>query len=304
MTSVQTLARAVLAIAVTAAGLPSPIVHAVPAFVTQQPFGTPQPFGPGRCGPVDPAFAELSAATGGQMFLLSPSEMETAGPAIAAATATSANRDSALLVSAFGTASDAVEPLSFAVDGSIRRVVITAMFDSTGGTLAVAAADGAPIEANDHIQDARLNCGRILVVDRPAAGAWQANASPTGRFWLRVQAVTGFDLAAAEFVASGDPQPRSEMVKLAGQPVAGGSAVLSVDVRGPAMKSYDFALVSEGGRVIKQVALAQVGEQRWQGSIDVPAEPFRVAVSGVDESGARYQRLSKSPFHPGTAGAR
>ena len=173
-----------------------------------------------------------------------------------------------------------------------------AFFDNTGGTLDVRAPDGKAVEASERIRDTKLNCGRVLVIDRPEAGVWRAGLSPSGRFSLRVNAESDFDLMTAEFVESGGPLTQGGSFKIAGEPVPGRPATLSVVVFGPAMKSYEFALLSEQGRALKKLTLAQQSEQRWEGSVDVPPEPFRIAVSGVDQAGARYQRSSTAPFHP------
>ena len=141
-------------------------------------------FGPGRCGPVDPALSGLASATGGQMFLMSPSDMAAAKPAVDAMV-TAGDRTATLLLSAAGTTGDAAEPISFVVDPTVRRLIITAMFDGTGGTLQVLAPDATTVEANEQIQDTRMACGRTLLIERPDAGVWQAAplpSGPSGRF--------------------------------------------------------------------------------------------------------------------------
>jgi len=217
---------------------------------------------------------------------------------------TGSDAGTALLLSAIGAADTAADSLSFVVDGSVRRLILTAMFDKTGGAAEILGPDGAAVRASDRIQDARLDCGRVLVVDGPAPGVWRASVSPTGRFWLRVAAQSAFDLTIAEFVESGGPLTHGGMFKIAGQPAAGRPAILSLGVSGPAMASHEFALLSEQGRVIKQVTITQASEQTWEGTVDVPLEPFRIAVSGMDTMGARYQRSSRILFQPETVEVR
>jgi hypothetical protein len=43
----------------------------------------------------------------------------------------------------------------------------------------------------------------------------------------------------------------------------------------------DGAAVEAGERVV---------DERWEGPVDLPQEPFRVAVTGLDQSGKQYQR--------------
>jgi von Willebrand factor A domain-containing protein 7 len=248
------------------------------------------PVGPGRCGPVDPVFIQGATETGGQVFLLSPSEMAAPGRNLFTTSAADP-----VLLRAAGPPAGAAASLPLPVDGSIKRLVISSMFDNKGGTLEVLAPDGAAVEANDPTVDTRMNCGRVITVDRPAVGDWRANLSPTGQFWLLVHAVSDLDLVRAEFV--GRASPDSEGFKIAGQPVLGRPATLRAQVAGPAMKSYQFVLLSAEGQPIKNVALAQVADSVWEGTFDLPSEPFRVAVTGVDGSGTRYQRSSRLPFH-------
>ena len=264
MTATRGLLRKLLAVAIAALCAPGALVTAAQ---TQE---GPRSVGPGRCGSVDPALS---------------------GPA-------AGDRDATLLLSATGAAGSDTGPLSFPVDQLIRRLVIIATFDGTGGTLDVVASDETAVEANEQIQDARTACGRSLVIDRPNGGVWQATPSASGRFSLRVHGVSDFDVAIAEFVENGAALAHSGSSRIAGQPVAGRPGTLGVSMSGPVMQSYEFALVSEQGRVIEPLTLTRVSELRWEGAINVPREPFRIAVSGEDQSEARFQRWSKVPFQP------
>jgi hypothetical protein len=201
-----------------------------------------------------------------------------------------------LLLSVSGAAGGFVGPHSFAVDETIRRLVVTAAFEGTGGTLDLLAPDGNGVQANERTKDTRSACGRTVVIEGPQQGLWRLTPAPAGRFQLRVHAVSDFTLATAEFVDRSDPLAGS--FKLAGQPVVGRPATLSVAATGPPMQSYEFGLLSEQGRVIEQVTLTEIGEQQWEGTVNVPAEPFRVAISGKDQSGMPYQRWSREPIRP------
>jgi von Willebrand factor A domain-containing protein 7 len=281
-TSSPRLARTAFAVA---AGLASiGIAGSATAVIPQRAFG------PGHCGPVDPAYAEGANATGGQLFLMSPSEMP-AGELISATV-----ENAPVLLRATGTAAGTASALSLPVDASTRRLVISAMFDNTGGALDVRAPDGAAVAANDRVVDTQLNCGRIISIDRPDAGVWRANVSPTGQFWLVVYAVSDLDLIRPEFVGGGSPGSDGPL-KIAGSPVVGRPATLRAQVTGPAMKSYEFVLLSAEGQPIKNVTLARASNGAWEGTFDLPSEPFRLAVTGEDQSGTRYQRSSRVPFH-------
>ena len=290
MTSTHRLSRTVLALAIGAACVPNVIVRGAQTKDSR-------PVGAGQCKPVDPTFAQMAEATGGQVFMSNPSDMASA-PVVADASFAVADRQATLLLSISGGAGVQASPQSFAVDESIRRLVVTGTFEGTGGTLDVLAPDGNPVAANERTQDARSACARTLVIEGPQQGLWRLTPVPGGPFQLRVTAVSDFMLETAEFVEPGGPLTHFASFKIAGQPVVGRPATLSVTATGPPMQSYEFALISEQGRVIEQVTLEERGEQQWEGTVNVPAEAFRVAVSGKDQSGTPYQRWSKAPFRP------
>jgi hypothetical protein len=50
-------------------------------------------------------------------------------------------------------------------------------------------------------------------------------------------------------------------------------------------------LLSSQGRPIQRVELDSVDATEYVGEIDLPALPFRVAITGTDERGALYQRV-------------
>lgn len=252
-------------------------------------------FGPGRCGPIDSGYTEAAKATGGQVFTFSPSELAIAAPLFADVAMAG---DKPLLLALEPTAAGVASPVSFAVDRSVRRLIIHALFDGKGGTLDLLSPDNAAVEASERVKDARLACSRMLTVERPDPGVWRGNAVPTERFWLRVFAETDFDLASAEFVDRRSRSPQDIPQKIAGQPVAGRPATLRALLRGPSMKSYEFALISDQGETLVTVAMTQDAFGSFEGTVDVPSGPFRLTVTGVDDAGMRYQRSSRTPFIP------
>jgi hypothetical protein len=51
------------------------------------------------------------------------------------------------------------------------------------------------------------------------------------------------------------------------------------------------------GQPIRRVRLTPVDDEEFNGPIDLPSEPFRVSIVGVDRSGASYQRMHAGLFH-------
>jgi hypothetical protein len=87
------------------------------------------------------------------------------------------------------------------------------------------------------------------------------------------------------------------LFKIPGQPVAGQAATLRVQIAEPQPEPPAFVLMSLQGRPIRRVSLTRVDDEEFDGPIDLPSEPFRVSIVGVDQSGAPYQRMRAGLFH-------
>jgi hypothetical protein len=175
-------------------------------------------------------------------------------------------------------------------------MMFSGTFDATGGSLALIAPDGSVVQQSDRVEDTALNCGRIVTVDAPASGTWQVRIAPTGRFWLSVHAKSDLSLTDAEFVAHDARSAVDRLVKIQGEPIAGRPATLRVYVSST-LKSPTFQLVSLDARPLQSIDLQSTDSQEFSGAITLPTEPFRVLVTGRDESGIRAQRIWPGLFH-------
>jgi von Willebrand factor A domain-containing protein 7 len=249
-------------------------------------------FGPGVCGPADPVYLRITNETGGQPFFMSPAEIGKSALVMAASAS-----DDGLILWATGTIADAGQGFAIPVDPSISRLSLAATFDGTGGTFSVVAPDGVTVKASPRTQETVLNCGRLLTIDAPAAGAWRLQVVPSSRFWLIARGRTDLDLLSAEFVRLGGRPGHEGLFKIPGQPVAGQAATLRVQIAEPQPELPAFVLMSLQGRPIRHVSLTRVDDEEFDGPIDLPSEPFRVSIVGVDQSGAPYQRMRAGLFH-------
>ena len=244
-------------------------------------------FGPGVCGPMDPVYIMGATETGGQPFPMGTAEVSNLSRTMAAS----------LLPQMILWASGAAESsYAIPVDPTVERIAFSATFDTAGGSLALIAPDGAVVQQGERIEDTPLNCGRIVTVDAPASGQWQARVVPTGRFWLRVQAKSDVAMTAAEFVEPGDGTESGRLVRIDGQPIAGRPTTMRVSVSA-GIRSATFQLVSLDARPLQDVDLQSTGDREFSGAITLPTEPFRVLVTGSDESGHRSQRIWPGLFH-------
>ena len=247
-------------------------------------------FGPGKCGPVDSVYLKSAGETGGQPFFLSPSEVSATTQIMRE---TSGANDTLIL-----WASDSGGEREFAlpVDGTIARMTLSAMFDTTGGVMTIVAPDGRTVSADGRIEDTPLNCGRIVTIPSPEPGSWRVRAAPSGRFWLAAHARSEVDIISAQFVRVGGRPGHEGLMKIEGRPSASGPATLRVSVSNAGTRTVEFHLMAMDGRLLQRVDLAAVGSEEFAGALDLPPDSFRVAMSGLDGNGLPFQRVFNTAF--------
>jgi von Willebrand factor A domain-containing protein 7 len=251
-------------------------------------------FGPGQCGPVDPVYIQMANETGGQPFFMNP--LEVANSAHIMRVTSRSNNEMVLWAS--GTTPDGARELKVPVDSTTRRVTFSASFDTKGGELTILGPKGVVTGRDERTEDTISTCSRIVTVDAPQGGAWQATLMATGRFWLVVHAESDLSLETAEFVRPGGRPGHEGLFRIHGQPIAGEPATLRTRVGdSETFKTAAFALHSQDGREIRRIELTAAGDGEFVGRIDLPQQPFRVTASGVDASGLPYQRMHAGLFH-------
>jgi hypothetical protein len=245
-------------------------------------------FGPGVCGPLDRTYVSLATGTGGQPYPMSPEEIaKSPGP-----------MNSFLFKEMILWASgDREHSYLIPVDSTMTGMMLSGTFDGTGGAVTVTAPDGRVVQQDSAgIADNSLNCGRIMVVDKPATGSWQVRVAPTNRFWLTAHTRSDLSLMEAEFVEPAAGLAAGRLVSIQGQPIAGRGATLRVSLA-PGIQNPTFHLISLAAQPIRAVGLESADSGEFIGVLEPPAEPFRVMVIGRDESGLRVQRIRAGQFH-------
>ena len=281
---VVSIVRIILAVTLTAIVAAAPVP---PRSDTQQNRSR-RTYGPGQCGPADPTYLHIANETGGQPFFLSPLELPRSAQVMR-----ETSGDAALIV--WSSAAAAERDVPIPVDSTIRRVTIAATFDTKGGTMTLVAPNGAV--DSSITEDNVLNCGRVATIEAPPTGVWHAKLTATGRFWLTVHARTDLDIVTSDFVREGGRPGHEGMFRIAGQPIAGEPATIQIVLTDDEVKSTQFSFVSEQGNTLSALTLSESGGREFNGDVDLPSEPFRVAVTGLDGTGAAYQRLHAGLFH-------
>jgi hypothetical protein len=198
---------------------------------------------------------------------------------------------------------DGEQTFAIAVDPSLERVTFSATFDGTGGSLEVTSPQGGQVQQDERTEDTRLNCGRVVSIEKPPAGTWQLRMAPSGRFWLAARGKSDVSIITAEFVHRAGRPGHEGLFKIQGYPVAGRSATLRVRLSS-ASKTPAFTLVSQTAQRLQTLTLESVGSnsdnEEFVGNVTLPTEPFRVAASGLDGAGSPWRRVYSALFHAAT----
>src|SRR4029450_12535050 len=157
------------------------------------------PFGPGQWGPVDPVYIQMANETGGQPFFMNPLEVADSVHIIRE----TSHSNSEMVLWASSTTPNEAREFAVPIDSTIRRLTFSASFDVKGGDLTILGPKGMASGRDDRTEDTISSCSRVVTIEAPASGTWQARLSAPGRFWLVVHARSELSLLSAEFVRLG-----------------------------------------------------------------------------------------------------
>jgi len=203
---------------------------------------------------------------------------------------------------ATGTLNGQPKTVRIPVDSVTQRITFTFSVDTKGNALKLTQPSGGTItESTASSEVTELNCGRIVTVSSPEAGEWRAEITGTGRYWLEAQAQSDIFFISAEFVNRAGRPGHEGLFRIQGEPVTGTPAMLEVSLSASAMGTNEFYFVTEEGQTIQKVQMHTVNSGLYSlefvGTVDLPAQPFRVAVKGSDSNGKQYQRFFSNLFH-------
>lgn len=283
--------------AVAAAGLLASL--SIPGF-SQEPSAPNRArnFGPDACGPADPAYIRTANETGGIPLFLQRSEAGKAFQLVREST----RSDVSTVFWGTGVLNGSTETIEIPVDSVTQRITFVFSTDTKSSKLILRQPSGGAIEASSASTEiTELNCGRIVTVSTPEAGSWRAELAGTGRFWLEAKAQGDIHIIKAEFVRIAGRPGHEGYFRIPGQPVIGKPATLEVSLSGQEAQTTEFELVSERGNPLQKLKMHAENEDRsfqdFLGNVELPATPFRIAVTGRDSHGRTYQRFVSNVFH-------
>ena len=258
-------------------------------------------FQPGACGPADPAYIHTANETGGVPLFLQRSE---AGKSMQLMRESTRENVSTVLW-ASAKLDGGMQKLEIPVDSTTERITFTFSVDSKGTKLVLREPNGQAVgEGALRTEDTEFNCGRLITVVQPEPGGWHAELNGSGTYWLEAQAQSDIYFISAEFVKLGGRPGHEGMFKIQGQPLAGEPATLQASVSATDAKTTAFSFVSERGDILQKLQMKASSADRefleFTGEVVLPAVPFRLAVSGQDTKGMRFQRFYGPLFHAAT----
>ncbi|MCI5134562.1 MAG: hypothetical protein D3920_05680, partial [Candidatus Electrothrix sp. AW2] len=251
----------------------------------------------GSCSPISPAYYQNAEDTGGQIFILSPSELDKVFDLVRP----QLSGDFVTINRTKGTFDSGEEQLTALVDSTISTVVFSATMDAKD-SVALMRPDGSLVQEGDSgVTITQLNNGTIITVNDPEFGEWNLSSSGSGSFAMSAQANSPLDIYTFEFVELFEPAGGYRPI--AGQPVVDTESIVQSHMIGH-YRSAEFRFVDEFGNTIEPLALTTgdpyAAFDEFAGSVTLPDVPFRVAVSGIDESGEEYERLYPTLFRAQT----
>jgi hypothetical protein len=237
----------------------------------------------------------LAEESGGQFFQLSqPSDLGKIGDFLALLT----SRDFVTISRAHGTLDSSGRDFAVPVDSTVSRILFFVNVDSKGPISLVRPSGATVLPTDPDVSFAEFSSGTAITVETPQRGTWQLSVSGSGSFTMVAKAKSPLELFLFEFVEL-DNNVHTAFAPISGGPVVGATSTGRATLTGP-FGTAQFRLVNEAGETLRAINLVQgnpnAAADQFVGSFSLPHRPFRVVVSGQDESGNTYQRLFPTLF--------
>ncbi len=243
----------------------------------------------GSCSPTDPGFIKVANDSGGQLFLLPPSQ---AG-AITMLADHVVRSNSVQILSVASTLTGT--PVSFSVP--VDSTVGEATFSVSGtSSVTVRRPDGTPVlQGEAGVTRIALATGVIISVIAPPTGQWSVELSGTGDYSLNVSGESSLDLNNFRYVRIGGRPGHEGYFEIGGHPTLG-IAKVTAEITGD-FAGASFELRAKNGTTLQGLTMVHGPGQsinEFTGEFVVPRIPFVVYATGLDSHGFAFQRLLPS----------
>lgn len=247
-------------------------------------------------GRPDPSMVQVSEGSGGQVFLLDPSEV-----AFSATLLLARDGHDETLRRVVGDLEPGVRAIDVHVDPSADRLLFSVSLQCLQ-QIEIVRPSGAIVAAADPgVTWTAFQAGRQVGVRTPEPGRWGVRVAGKGLLFLEVSARASLALENVRLVRSG--RPGHEGLFRDDTPLVPGSRrlleiALSPGIIGPAFEMRG----SSDERIGTLPPVRQPGgdgDQVYLSEFVVPGVPFRVMVAGRDAAGSIVQRVQGSLFQVG-----
>jgi hypothetical protein len=265
-------------------------LSAAPA--AQQP-SSPRPGWP-CVGRPDPSLVQVSEASGGQVFLLDPSEVASSATVLLA-------RDG--LDETLRRVLDELEPgdrtYEVDVDASVSRVLFSVSLQCLQA-LEIVRPSGTPVSAAESgVSWTQFQAGRLVAIDSPEPGRWQVRLAGKGLVSVVVHARSDLSLESVRVVRAGGRPGHEGLMRDDAPLVPGTTRLLEISLaRGMAAPSFELRGGADQrlGAISARAVEEGGGDQVFLSEFQVPSVPFRLVVTSRDAAGRTVQRMQGSLF--------
>ena len=236
-------------------------------------------------GRPDPPYVEVAEASGGQVFLLDPSEIGGSAPLLMAR-----ERHPETVDRRAGDLEDGTHEFTVPVDRTVESLLFSISLQCLQA-VEIARPDGSLVQASQPKVDWHaFQAVRVVTIESPDAGDYRIRVAGRGLFFMLTQVRTEVALENARFVRQGG-RPGHEGLFTDDTPLRPGTRrQLEIDVSAGWTPTRLIMLSSEGEN-LGAAELTPAGEGTFLTSVIVPARRFRVAVVAGDTAGRRVQRV-------------
>jgi hypothetical protein len=238
-------------------------------------------------GRPDPSYVQVAEGSGGQVFLLQPSELG----ASAAVLMTAPGEHPATLRRVVGEIEGAAD-YEVAVDQSVDRLMVSASVQCLQ-TLEVTRPSGVAVSASDAgIGWHQFQAGRLIVIPTPEPGVWRLALAGSGLAFVVVQARASLAIEDVALVRE-TGRPGEEELGRDDRPLVAGTRRLMRIRLSAGIVSPQFEMRAANDTELGRFPPARLPASDGQTYVigfDVPGVPFRMVVTGRDKSGKIVQR--------------
>lgn len=249
----------------------------------------------GSCSPIDPAYYDTAARTGGALFLAYNTDLAT--PFVRAL----ASQKTRMVFSASETLADEVRSFPVAVDSGATDLLIAVGTDHVQ-ELQLLDPDGIDVTRDPAIaKTVDFYSGAMLTVAAPKTGVWTFRYRGTGKSFANAYVASPVEVMALDPVELSGRLAHEGPFPVNGSPVLGeaahieailgGASADALDVRrldGTLVASYDFAP--------SDIADLGAGVHKYSAPVALDGQPVRFSLRGTDPAGAAFVRAYPTSY--------